>query len=607
MPSSIFFRGQNLYDPATVVDINNVLLSPDNLGAKNLCVVGEFPHLEPQKVHVFKSTGGPGVSEIYPNQLNMKLLDEMWKNSIKDSRQVSTSLSYVNACDPTSNLQASSNLRTRADDAATGAVDEEYYGAQANAIALKSVIWGDNGNLNRLDVAIDRTAADLDEIFTLTYTELGQLPAVQVIGSGGVISFTSTIAGTLVLNRAKTGRNVIWTPDGGSAVTVAIDEMTSMQQLKDRLDLETGLSCEVLSFEFEPKQLDAFDLEWQVGAVAQTRENLHRKLYTATATAIQGAHVQKIVDHINTLTSIKLTAEVTLFDANLVQEAVTTTGGANGASPDAADYQAALAAIVDKDLQLITCLLEDNDALRRSVAGHMKTHIESCLDSSRDRQAYMPCDEETSIDNAHDLYARPNTNVHIAYVIQGLTFDNQPINKIETLGNEYMAFLLMCMQGAIPYAEPISRKNPNIINTIESYDRDDRKNVNRAIRKNLVIVSMGLNNTLKVNRGVTSWFKDNEEINCEMSSRESILGCARFMRMELDREVGGKILVSTKNALQAIATVRLKELVTIGMIKAFGAVKVSIVGDTALVEFDIAPVHPLNFIRITLNVVRQEP
>jgi len=607
MPSSIFFRGQNLYDPQTVVDINNNLLSPDNLGAKNLCVVGEFPHLEPHKVHVFRSTGGPDLGEIYPNQLGMQLLDNMWKNSIKDSRQVSTSLSYVNACDPTSNLQASVDLRSRADDGATGAVDEEYYGAQANVISLKSNIWGTAGNLNTLDVQVDRAAADLDECYTLTYTELGQAPVVQQIGSGGVISFTSTIAGTLVLNRAKTGRNVVWTPDGGSAVTVSIDDMTSMQQLKDRLDLETGLSCEVLSFDYTPKQLDAFDLQWVVGAAAQTRENLHRKLYSTNVAAIQGAHVQAIVNLINQLSSIKLTAEVTLFDGNIVSEQVITASGANGSSPDAADYQVALAAIVDKDIQLICCLLDDDDALRRAVAAHMKGHIEDCLDSSRDRQAYMPCDEETSIDNAHDLYVRPNSNVHMAFTIQGLTYDNEPINKIETLGNEYMAFMLMCMQGAVPYAEPISRKNPNIINTIESYDRDNRKNINKAIRKNLVIVSMGLNNTLKVNRGVTSWFKDNETINCEMSARESILGCARFMRIELDREVGGKILASTKNSLQSIATIRLKELVTIGMIKAFGAVKVSIVDDTALVEFDIAPVNPLNFIRITLNVVRQVP
>lgn len=607
MPSSIFFRGQNLYDPQTVVDVNNVLLSPDNLGSKNLCVVGEFPHLEPHKVHVFKSTGGPDLGEIYPNQLDMQLLDQIWKNSIKNSRQVSTSLSYVNSCDPTSNLQASANLRSRVDDAATGALNEEYYGAQANAISLKSTIWGDAGNLNRFDLAVDRAAADLDEAFTITFTELGQAPVVQQIGSGGVISFTSTVAGTLTLNRAKTGRNVVWTPDGGSAVTVAIDEMTSMQQLKDRLDLEAGLSCEVLSFAFTPKQLDAFELEWAVGAVAQTRENLFRKMYSTNAAATQGAHVQAIVNLVNQLTSIKLTAEVTLFDANLTSEAVTTASGANGASPDAADYQAALAAIVDKDIQIISCLLDDDDALRRAVAGHMKTHIESCLDSSRDRQAYMPCDEETTIDNAHDLYVRPNTNVHMAFTIQGFTFDNEPVNKIETLGNEYMAFLLMCMQGALPYAEPITRKFPNIINTIESYDRDDRKNINKAIRKNLAIVSLGLNNSLKVNRGVSSWFKDDETINCEMSARESILGCARFMRITLDQEVGGKILVSTKNALQAIATSRLKELTTIGIIKAFGAVKVSIVDDTALVEFDIAPVNPLNFIRITLNVVRQVP
>jgi hypothetical protein len=255
-------------------------------------------------------------------------------------------------------------------------------------------------------------------------------------------------------------------------------------------------------------------------------------------------------------------------------------------------------------LQLVCALLPDDDALRRSVAGKMKVHIEESLDASRDRQAWMPCEQDVTIDNAHDLYVRPNTNVHLQFAAQGMLFDNAPINKMETLGNEYMAFMLMCMQGALPYAEPLTRKRPNILNTSESWDRDDRKNKNKAIRKNLVIVSSGLNNELYVNRGVTSWIKDNDTINAEISARESVLGCARFVRLVAEREIGGRILLSTKDSLKKIINDRLKELKEIAMIKDFGGVAVNIVDDTAFVEFDIAPVNPLNFIRITLNVVR---
>lgn len=603
MPSSIYFRGQNLYDPQTVVDVNNLLLNPDNLGSKNLAVVGYFPWLEPHKLHVFRSTGGPSVEEVYPNISEMQLLDYMWKNSIKDSRQVSTSLSYVNAADSTSNVQASAMLQSRLDDPGTAAIDEEYFGAQADVLEIKSTVWGNVGNLQTAEI-VQNYDADPDFHYMLKYNELGLPPQEIEIGSGRILSIQSSVAGTMTLSRSSGARDIVWTESGQAAVNISLADFETLQSLADRMNLLNGLTVEVLNFDYTPDQLDAFDYEWQAGPVANVREANYTQLYTLNGEAFTYAHVQALHDIINTLTSVKLSASILLRDSNLAAQSAVTAGGSNGSLPDASDYESALAAIVDKDLQLVCALLPDDDALRRAVAGKMKVHIEESLDASRDRQAWMPCDQDVTIDNAHDLYVRPNTNVHLQFVAQGMLFDNAPINKMETLGNEYMAFMLMCMQGALPYAEPLTRKRPNILNTSESWDRDDRKNKNKAIRKNLVIVSSGLNNELYVNRGVTSWIKDNDTINAEISSRESVLGCARFVRLVAEREIGGRILLSTKDSLKKIINDRLKELKEIAMIKDFGGVAVNIVDDTAFVEFDIAPVNPLNFIRITLNVVR---
>lgn len=601
MPSSIYFRGQNLYDPQVVVDVNNQLLSPENLGSKNLCVVGEFPWLEPQKTYVFRTDGGPSVFELYGSYPEMMRLDQMWKRSIRDSQQVSTSLSFVNACDPLTNLQASGSLQSRADDPATAGVNEEYHGVQQDIISLKSVDWGRTGNNYSLDLAIDRAGADLNIPYTLTFQEPGQPPVVQQIGSGAVLNITADVDGTMVLGRAKTGRQIVWTPSAGSSVTIDMDDVTSMDNLVDRLNLIPDVSAVAVEYDYSPLHLDAFSFQWAAAPFDAERENLHVKNHVTGTPASATAHVQAIVDLINQLSSIKMNAEVLLFDNNLVAEQVVLAGGSNGVSPDKDDYEAALAAVVDKDIQIISCLLEDNDALRRDVAAIMKSHLDDCLGASTDRQAYMPCDEDTSIDDAYDLYVRPNTDTHMAFVPQGIQWENRSTKARESLGSQYTAFLMMCIQGALPYAEPISRKIPNILNTSESWDRDNRLNINKAIRKSLVIISKRFD-TLKINRGVTSWIKDNDTINMEMSARESVLGCARFMRIRLDQEIGGKILASTKDSLKFIANQRLKELVDVGMIAAFDAVKVSIVDDTAFVEFDIAPVNPLNFIKVTINV-----
>ena len=601
MPSSIYYRGQNLYDPQVVVDINNQLLSPINLGSKNLCVVGEFPWLEPRTMNVFRTDGGPSVRELY-RQDDMIRLEQLWKLSIADSRQVSTSLSFVNACDPATNVRASGALFTRADDPATAGVDEEYFGASADAVSLDASIWGEAGNSYSLNIAGTYTAVNRDEVYKMTFQEPGAAAVEMTVGSGQVISFSATEEGKLELGRNTTGRQIVWTPIAGSSVTIDLDAIVTMDELKDRINLISGLTCEVLSYDYEPHQLDAFDIYFEAGPVANVRENEFKQNYVFGEDAIVCAHVQALVNMINQLASIKMTAEVLLYDANLANQTEQLAGGSNGSSPDSEDYELALAAVVDKDIQLITCLVKDDDALRRQVAKLMKAHLEAALDASRDRQAYMPCDEDITIDNAHDLYVRPYTSTHMAFVAQGFKWENRAFKRVEALGVQYMAFLMMCMQGALPYAEPITRKRPNILNTSESWDRDDRNNINKAIRKGLVIISMGRDNKLKVNRGITSWIKDNDTINAEMSARESILGCARFMRIKLDEEIGGKILASTKNSLAFIANQRLKELVEIGLIAAFDAVKVEIVDDTAEVSFDVAPVNPLNFIRVTINV-----
>ena len=67
-------------------------------------------------------------------------------------------------------------------------------------------------------------------------------------------------------------------------------------------------------------------------------------------------------------------------------------------------------------------------------------------------------------------------------------------------------------------------------------------------------------------------------------------------------QIGSKILLSSKNRLEALANQRLSQQRDLGFIKDFRNVKVTVVADTAQIEFDLAVVEPLNFIKITANV-----
>jgi hypothetical protein len=67
-------------------------------------------------------------------------------------------------------------------------------------------------------------------------------------------------------------------------------------------------------------------------------------------------------------------------------------------------------------------------------------------------------------------------------------------------------------------------------------------------------------------------------------------------------QVGSKILASSKGKIESLTNSRLIAQRDLGFIKDFRNVKVTVVADTAQIEFDLAVVEPLNFIKITANV-----
>ena len=187
--------------------------------------------------------------------------------------------------------------------------------------------------------------------------------------------------------------------------------------------------------------------------------------------------------------------------------------------------------------------------------------------------------------------------------ITDITYLDYQGNRRVEAGPEWLAIVMMCLQGALPAAEPLTRKLPNILDTTESWIRED--DVNEAIKRGIVCVGLGLSNDLRVERSITTWRSDNESFNTEVSCRESVNTCLRELRKFLDGELGGKILNTTVGRLLNLSENRLRQLREAGIIQDFANVAVRRVADTVFVDFDLAAVEPLNFIRITANLVRE--
>jgi hypothetical protein len=108
----------------------------------------------------------------------------------------------------------------------------------------------------------------------------------------------------------------------------------------------------------------------------------------------------------------------------------------------------------------------------------------------------------------------------------------------------------------------------------------------------------------RVERSVTTWLKDDNPIYSEVSANESINASVRDLRSALDIYIGDANRSMTANRIKSIVEARLNRQVLDGVIKAFKDVVLEDLGDTLNVNYTVASVEPINFIRITASVAR---
>ena len=249
-------------------------------------------------------------------------------------------------------------------------------------------------------------------------------------------------------------------------------------------------------------------------------------------------------------------------------------------------------ACVDQDFLTITCLSDDID-----VHLALKAHIDDCITSSRFRNGWVGTPAAQDIATISGLYVNLLNSPHISVVGQSISID-----KGGLIDPKWTALFMMCMQGALPAGEPLTRKIPNIISTSEVWNRDRKTDIEEAIKKGIVVIHKDVTDEFRVARSITTYKKDNLSVNCEVSARESANICVLDLQKFLLNQVGSKILLSSKNRLESLANQRLIEQRNLGFIKDFRNVVVTINADTANISFDLAVVEPLNFIKITANV-----
>jgi len=261
-----------------------------------------------------------------------------------------------------------------------------------------------------------------------------------------------------------------------------------------------------------------------------------------------------------------------------------------------ADYESALQEIENSDIQIIVPFSDSLDVLEK-----VKAHLPIAARAGFERNAWMGVTAEQTLDQVRSGWTNTLNDRNIAVVAQNVKV-SRPDGRTVELDPRYLALILAGMQAGSPVATPLTRKRPDVIDVVTKNwhpNRDAAKAIQYGI-VNLSYDSQGW----RVERSVTSYLTDNNPIYSEVSANESANTSVRTLRSVLEDKIGTRVLASSRGAIEALVKQNLEQQVRDTVIKAFKDIVVEDLGDTFRVNYTMAAIEPLNFIRVAATVVR---
>lgn len=597
MPSSINIRGNTFFAPSVVIDTKNELVAPSAL-EKSLAIFGEFFQLEKGVVYTFDKSSGLTIEEMFPQIDKIRNYEKIWKNPIKDYDGQAQKLSFINCAETT---QASTTI-----DTAVGALDGAIFGAR---------YWGRDGN--RVQIRLETPSTPTSDAQGIGLSAIGEKFYRIYIKAPGFnegraikrsygyanqlkLTYTDLSGGARTCAISCLDGVLSLSVQGQTTETFNLDDYLTNDDLKLAIEAygsehNVQFTVQVQGWDVQPKYLDEFASE-----VLDSGDNklFHGHAY-ALISGLQGEVTLPIEldDYVSSRYRLLEGASDDAAGAN--PTFLTLSGGAQSDITNL-DYQEVLSDSEIKIKKFTTIACESTSA---TVHGYIKNFVEDRDLNQLETNAYVPCGTGAEdYDEIWATYVLPNQSNRLTVIAQAIT---SYVNwrGVSIPGSvATAAFYAMCMQGALPIAEPITRKQPNFENTIQGWNREfDKHNL---VRKGIFAFALDETDNIACIRSITTYLKDNLAQNVEISARESIDASNRDIRMFLTAELGSKILSSSKDKLKGLTGQRLRFQVDNGIIKGFKVTAVNIIDDTAFIEYDVQIVKSLNFIKIT-NTIRE--
>lgn len=648
MPSSISFNGVRTFRPGVYAVIDASALGGSGVSTGNVAVIGDFALLPQNAPKSFSSARS--MSDYFLGDPDMQLLAKIAFAPSTDDRVGggASNLFLVNAGAST---QASATFND-VDGTASLLVKSKLYGKAGNKVAID---LAQNANNTAYDISIryngivesfstvesgliltakfsgsgtaslvgDRSAVTLTEKFPAVAVNANaqevdtafSIPAprnVTVKPSVAVGAEVSvTVEGTDSNGAAKT--EIVTIPNGSDAAVSTTDKFASVT--KCTVGPAAGANASV-SFHCELLALDTADFT-SVSDIADTLEAVPNMEVARVVTNTKSipADYMDAFNHPDISNASGIRADLHALIEELKSSQIITAdrldvsvkkpafstgtllGGGTQTSPNAANYTAGFQELLAEDVQIVVPM-DDTTAIHQLALQH-------CKDSmlyGRERNAYVGAPAKTELAILFADFTRRLNSRHVALVGQSIKY-SMPDGSTKTLAPKFLALMCACMQAGTSVSTPLTRKRPGILGIEQHSGWNPILNANEAIKKGILAISLD-NLGLRIERSVTTYMEDDNPIFSEISANESVNTSVRTLRAKLDIQIGNPAVSGTKSQLENSVKVNLAQQVRDGVIKAFQNVSVDDLGDRFDISYEVAAVEPLNFIKITANVVR---
>ena len=650
MPSSLNFNGLKLYRPGVYAEVDASALGGTAPSTGNVCLVGEFPSFEQNSAltftsasalasfdasdrtlaHIGKVAFAPSLDERVPagcaslTMLNVQpstcaqfsFEDAngdaalVIKSSVWGTKGNRTQVSIANANTDQVNIAVARDGITESfEGIESGDVASVYYAGSllttaslggdrvdgllyswtqsaAMSAGAASMNPADMVTAGALSVSLSTTAHTASVTVTIVGEDLegAALTDVLTFSAGNATAQESEVFGRVTsvsaesTDTAYTGSVVV-----AGGVTLAPADFATLAQLVSALDQFAGVSATYLAA--EDFDADAFD---SVASGSIKGSGSAKVLRCDLAAILKALGSSRLVTAERAANGVASVAQ---------QSAGSVTALLSGGSASAsflADWVAALATVESADLQIIVPW-----SATASVWGAVKSHLRLAALAGRERNAWVGAEPSQSLADLHALTKSLNDR-NTALVGQQIKHVD-PQGLVKTLDPKWLALMLAAMQAGTPVSTPLTRKEPDVVDVLCAWDPN--RDAGEAISKGICTLSRGPLGW-RVERSVTTWLRDDNPVYSEVSANESVNASLRDLRLALDPFIGQGNVGFTANRLQSIVEARLNRQVLDGTIKAYKDVVIEALGDTVRVDYTVAAVEPINFVRVVAHVAR---